>query len=69
MLIASGDRPISGSKEKSIGLWMRHLDPDTPQDATAILAIGDAPPPAAMSMLADALADQFHDLDGGVHDG
>jgi acyl-CoA thioesterase len=51
MLIATGDRPISGSKEKSIGLWMRHLDPDTPQDATAILAIGDAPPPAAMSML------------------
>jgi len=52
MLIATGDRPISGSKEKSIGLWMRHLDPDTPQNATAILAIGDAPPPAAMSMLA-----------------
>lgn len=52
MRIATGGRPISGSKEKSIGLWMRHLDPDTPQDATAILAIGDAPPPAAMSMLA-----------------
>lgn len=52
MLIENGARPISGSKEKSIGLWMRHLDPDTPQDATAVLAIGDAPPPAAMSMLA-----------------
>ena len=51
MLLATGDRPISGSKETSIGLWMRHLDPNTPQDATAILAIGDAPPPAAMSML------------------
>ncbi|NQY97104.1 MAG: thioesterase family protein [Henriciella sp.] len=52
MLIENGARPISGSEEKSIGLWMRHLDPDTPQDATAVLAIGDAPPPAAMSMLA-----------------
>ncbi len=51
MLLASGGRPFSGSNEKSIGLWMRHLDPDTAQDATAILAIGDAPPPAAMSML------------------
>ncbi|MEM6557946.1 MAG: thioesterase family protein [Pseudomonadota bacterium] len=51
MLLATGGRPISGSDETSIGLWMRHLDPDTPQDATAILAIGDAPPPAAMSML------------------
>ena len=51
MLMASGGRPVSGSSEKSIGLWMRHLDPDAPQDATAVLAIGDAPPPAAMSML------------------
>ncbi len=51
MLMASGGRPVSGSAEKSIGLWMRHLDPDAPQDATAVLAIGDAPPPAAMSML------------------
>ena len=51
MLMASGGRPISGSSEKSIGLWMRHLEPDAPQDATAVLAIGDAPPPAAMSML------------------
>lgn len=51
MLMASGGRPVSGSSEKSIGLWMRHVDPDAPQDATAVLAIGDAPPPAAMSML------------------
>ncbi|MEM9572464.1 MAG: thioesterase family protein [Pseudomonadota bacterium] len=51
MLLASGGRPVSGSKDTSIGLWMRHLDPNASQDATAILAIGDAPPPAAMSML------------------
>lgn len=55
MLIALGDRPISGSTEKSIGLWMRHLDPHTPQDATAVLAIGDAPPPAVMSMFHEPL--------------
>ena len=55
MLLATGDRPISGSKDKSIGLWMRHLDPDTPQDATAVLAIGDAPPPAVMSMFTEPL--------------
>ena len=50
MLLASGGRPVSGSKDNSIGLWMRLLDPDTPQDATAVLAIGDAPPPAVLSM-------------------
>lgn len=55
MLLASGGRPISGSKEKSIGLWMRHVDPETPQDATAVLAIGDAPPPAVMSMFTQPL--------------
>ncbi|MEM9376367.1 MAG: thioesterase family protein [Pseudomonadota bacterium] len=48
--LAFGDPPISGSQQKSIGLWMRHLDPKTPPDATAVLAIGDAPPPAVMSM-------------------
>ncbi len=47
---AIGDPPISGSQSKSIGLWMRHLDGDAPQDATAVLAIADAPPPAVMSM-------------------
>ncbi|MFN3213385.1 MAG: thioesterase family protein [Henriciella sp.] len=51
MLIASGQPPISGSDNPAIGLWMRHLDPKTPQDATAVLAIGDAPPPAVLSML------------------
>lgn len=47
---ALGDPPISASSSKSIGLWMRHLDPKAPQDATAVLAIADAPPPAVMSM-------------------
>ncbi|MEO0607702.1 MAG: thioesterase family protein, partial [Pseudomonadota bacterium] len=51
MLIANGSPPVSGSDNPSIGLWMRHLDPHAPHDATAVLAIGDAPPPAVMSML------------------
>lgn len=50
-----GDAPISGSSEKSIGLWMRHNDPKAPQDATAVLAIADAPPPAVMSMFTEPL--------------
>ena len=53
MLLASGGRPLSGSTEKSIGLWMRHLDPQVPQNATAVLAIGDAPPPAVLSLLSE----------------
>lgn len=55
MRLASGDPPVSGSREKSIGLWMRHVDPQAPQDATAVLAIGDAPPPAVMSMFSQPL--------------
>jgi acyl-CoA thioesterase len=46
-----GDAPITGSDKRSIGLWMRHKDNGAPLDATAILAIADAPPPAILSML------------------
>jgi len=46
-----GDPPISGSDSPTIGLWMRHDEEHAPQSATAVLAIGDAPPPAALSML------------------
>lgn len=46
-----GDAPITGSDKRSIGLWMRHKDEAAPLDATAVLAIADAPPPAALSML------------------
>ncbi|MEL6828482.1 MAG: thioesterase family protein, partial [Pseudomonadota bacterium] len=55
MLLALGDRPLSGSDNRSIGLWMRHLDEKAPQDATAVLAIGDAPPPAVMSVFREPL--------------
>lgn len=45
-----GDAPISGSDKRSIGLWMRHKDEAAQMNETTILAIADAPPPAALSM-------------------
>ncbi|MEM1391634.1 MAG: thioesterase family protein, partial [Pseudomonadota bacterium] len=45
-----GDPPMSGSDQPAIGLWLRNKDEATPTDATAVLAIADCPPPAALSM-------------------
>lgn len=50
ILLARGDHPFSGSQSGENLLWMRHADRDAPNSATALLALGDAPPPAAMSM-------------------
>lgn len=50
MRLAAGARPISGSKDADISIWMRHKDTAAPINATTLLSIGDAPPPAAMSM-------------------
>lgn len=47
---AIGDPPVSGSENTSIGLWLRNLDEQMPQDGAAVLAIADCPPPAAMSL-------------------
>lgn len=49
--LAYGSPPVSNTEDNEIGLWMRHADPAAPSDATALLALGDAPPPAALSML------------------
>ena len=49
--LARGARPLSGMSDSTLGLWLRHRDPSAPADATALLALGDAPPPAALSML------------------
>ncbi|GAB5458138.1 MAG: hypothetical protein Hens3KO_11680 [Henriciella sp.] len=48
---ALGDLPVSGSNKSSLGFWLRHSDDAAPRDATAVLAIADAPPPAALPML------------------
>lgn len=50
ILLAAGSRPVSGAQEADISLWMRHRDPHAPLDAVALLALADAPPPAAMSL-------------------
>lgn len=71
-----GGAPVSGSKERAIGLWMRSKDEATPMDATAVLAIADCPPPAALSMqvtpapissmtwMAEFLTDEITTTDG-----
>lgn len=50
MLIAGGALPMSGAAEADVSIWMRHKDEAAPLDAVALLALADAPPPAAMSM-------------------
>lgn len=52
MKLVEGDRPVTASKDKTIGLWMRHAGDDVAAIETSLLALGDAPPPAAFSMLA-----------------
>ncbi len=48
--LAAGARPVSGAKDGNMSLWMRHKDEAAPLDGVTLLAIADAPPPAAMSM-------------------
>lgn len=50
MLLAAGSRPMTGATDADMSLWMRHRDPQAPLDAIALLALADAPPPAAMSL-------------------
>ncbi|MBA3069776.1 MAG: thioesterase family protein [Hyphomonas sp.] len=50
MLLAGGHAPMSGAAQADISIWMRHRDPATRSDAVALLALADAPPPAAITM-------------------
>jgi len=50
VLRARGDTPFSGGDMGENLLWMRHADRSVENSVTALLALGDAPPPAAMSM-------------------
>jgi acyl-CoA thioesterase len=47
---AGGAGLCSGAPEPELLLWLRHRDPGTQLDATALVALGDAAPPAAFSM-------------------
>lgn len=50
LLIAGGALPMSGSSKADVSIWMRHKDDGATLDAAGLLALADAPPPAAMSM-------------------
>lgn len=50
LLIAGGALPLSGADKADVSIWMRHKDVSAPTDATSLLALADAPPPAAMVM-------------------
>ena len=48
MRLAAGSPPMAGAEEADMTLWMRHKD-EAATGMLALLAIGDAPPPAAMA--------------------
>lgn len=50
LLLAGGHPPMSGAPEADVSIWMRHKDERATSSAVSLLALGDAPPPAAMSM-------------------
>ena len=47
-LLAAGAMPFSRAGAPSLTLWLRHKDPQARASALALLALADAPPPAAM---------------------
>lgn len=53
LLLAGGAPPMSGADKADIAIWMRHKDPAARPDAVSLLALADAPPPAAMSMFTE----------------
>ena len=52
MQIAGGAPAISGAAKPEFLAWLRHRDRSAPDDVTSIIALGDAPPPTALSMFA-----------------
>jgi acyl-CoA thioesterase len=50
--VAGGARAVSGAEKPELLLWLRHRDASAPDDIASILALGDVPPPAAMTMFA-----------------
>ena len=48
--VAGGARPISGADKPELLLWIRHRDQSAPDEISSILALGDVPPPAAITM-------------------
>jgi acyl-CoA thioesterase len=48
--LAAGNFPFSGADDPTIALWMRHQDAAAPNSTAALVALTDAPPPAALSL-------------------
>ena len=49
VVFADGGLPMSGAEKGENALWLRHADRSVPNTAVSLLALGDAPPPAALS--------------------
>lgn len=49
---AGGARAVSGADKPELLLWLRHRDGTAPDDIASLIALGDVPPPAAMTMFA-----------------
>ncbi|QHL89886.1 thioesterase family protein [Sphingomonas changnyeongensis] len=47
MRLAAGNRPLAGG-DPAFWLWVRHRAPDGADPLTALVALADSPPPAAM---------------------
>lgn len=47
--LAGGFRPMSRAAAPDMLIWLRHLDDAAPANATSLIALADAPPPAAMT--------------------
>ena len=52
VLSAGPNRPLSGAAEPAFLLWVRHRAPGDVDPFVALLALADAPPPAAFAMFA-----------------
>ncbi|MCK9517796.1 MAG: thioesterase family protein [Dehalococcoidia bacterium] len=48
MRLAAGTRPLSQDASPEFAVWVRHVDDEGIDPAVSLLALADAPPPAAM---------------------
>src|SRR5690606_31427275 len=46
--LAGGQLPFSGADDPTMLLWLRHRDPTLKPTLVSLLALADAPPPAAL---------------------
>ncbi len=51
MRIAHGAGPVQGAAKGDLAVWARYQDHPEPHDEASVLALCDAPPPAAMGMM------------------